>query len=583
VTTNPSATNKTMSREARAKGRGMSDLDHPKGHADLKALANQLRRPLDTLYALDVKNDPYMAEMPSRLVLARWFAQLYAEFNIKFGVHIRAILYLLVSQPVRVLLPNGEPFENTTECYDQLSVAARDARYLDLIPANAIVDRRNPAPTINRQDYEDGEAEIFASRGDISTHSFGDSYKAPTLNLPTLSLCDEPVVWQRYLIEIWIEKSTANDVLMPLGREYDINIVTAVGEMSSTACENVVKRAIASGRPVRIIYISDFDPAGRSMPVAAAVKIGFLADKSGVELDIQVIPVALTPEQCIERDLPRTPIKDTEKRADKFEARWGRGATELDALEALYPDLLRQILVTEIERFYDSDLDDNVAEAVSRFREELNRVTSEVRDLHSDELAALNEQRSAIDVAFERVHGPAQAAHDDATREAMAAYYRALAQARVARDEALEPARVEIAEMEQRFMENAEPVIVAMNAEIQDVAPGVMDGFECPESAEAYDDDSLYDSKRFYVDQVDLFRKHQGEESDVRLARDRVISKMCTECGTAFSSSLNGATICSYVCSNKRGYRGRLERRRQAAKPEKGQKSAKTAKPGNAA
>ena len=61
-----------------------------------------------------------------------------------------------------------------------------------------------------------------------------------------------------------------NDILEPLGISYSVNIVTGIGELSHTRCVELVQRAIASGRPVRILYVSDFDPAGISMPVAVA-------------------------------------------------------------------------------------------------------------------------------------------------------------------------------------------------------------------------------------------------------------------------------------------------------------------------
>ena len=76
----------------------MSDLDDPKGRDDLKALAKAMRRPLDTLYALTTNNDPFMAELPSRLGPARWFARLYLDLKFQVGSHVRRILYLLVSQ-----------------------------------------------------------------------------------------------------------------------------------------------------------------------------------------------------------------------------------------------------------------------------------------------------------------------------------------------------------------------------------------------------------------------------------------------------------------------------------------------------
>src|SRR4029077_6310446 len=116
-----------------------------------------------------------------------------------------------------------------------------------------------------------------------------------------------------------------------------------IGEVSTTRCEELVDRAVANGRPVRILHVTDFDPAGRDMPISAAVKIDFFAKKSGVDLDIRLEHVVLTEEQCIQYRLPRTPIKETENRAASFEARYGAGATELDALEALHPGVLRQI------------------------------------------------------------------------------------------------------------------------------------------------------------------------------------------------------------------------------------------------
>lgn len=538
----------------------MSDTDTPDGHGGLKAWARALRRPLETLHVLTPGNDPYMAAMPSRLELATWFAQLYDGLKIQVGSHVRRIFYLLVSQQNPILL-KGKPFENTRECYELLVEAVRDARYLDLIPANVISDRRNPVPTINLPDERDSPAEITTVAGGIETHPFSGSYEAPTLTLPSLTLYD-PIVGQRYHLEIWIEKSTANPVLQPLGRKYGINIVTFVGEVSATACEDLVKRAIASGRPVRILHLTDFDPAGRSMPTAAAVKIVFLARKSGVDLDIQLKPLALTLEQCIEYRLPRTPIKASDLRASNFEARFGAGATELDALEALHPGLLHNILVAEIERYIDADLDDNVQDAVREVEDELRRVTSEVQQRHADEIAALDAQREAINRAFEQVHEPAKAAYDRAVALASNAY----------RD-ALEQARDEILQMEQSFIDRAELVIAALDAEIEEAAPDAEE-FDWPEAAEVdEDDDPLYNSRRSYVEQVDRFRRHQGKNIEVTLSRDRVISKICIECGNPFSTTATNRKVCGSVCLEKRGYRVRKERKRSATNPLNGQKS----------
>jgi hypothetical protein len=124
---------------------------------------------------------------------------------------------------------------------------------------------------------------------------------------------------------------------VPLKEQYNVTLVTMDGEASLTLCEDFVSRGVADGRTVRVLYISDFDPAGVSMPVAAARKIQFLIEQQDLSLDIHLRPVVLTYDQCVRYRLPRTPLKETERRAARFEERFGGGGTELDALEALRP------------------------------------------------------------------------------------------------------------------------------------------------------------------------------------------------------------------------------------------------------
>ena len=114
----------------------------------------------------------------------------------------------------------------------------------------------------------------------ISTSSatFYSRNGRPQLIRPQLSLI-HPIIPQRYAIEIWCEKSTINDILLPLGQRYRCNVVTGVGEMSRTRCVELVARAREHGRPTIILYLSDFDPGGVSMPTAVARKIEHLLRK----------------------------------------------------------------------------------------------------------------------------------------------------------------------------------------------------------------------------------------------------------------------------------------------------------------
>jgi hypothetical protein len=319
----------------------------------------------------------------------------------------------------------------------------------------------------------------------------------PGFEVPHLYI-SPPIIPQRYHIEMWCEKSTMNDVLLPLGERYNVNVVTGLGELSLTRCVELVDRAGASGKPVRILYISDFDPGGQSMPVAVARKIEFVARHEGHDLDIQVRPIVLTHDQCIAYRLPRTPIKDTEQRAGRFEERFGEGATELDALEALHPGELERILSDEIMRYYDADLDTNTADIVDAAQEECDDVNAEVQRRHTAAISALAAEREKVLAAIAA------------------------------------------------FEKKAQPVLHKIARDLEDEAPDV-DSFEWPEPCDGdEDDDPLFDLTRDYVEQVDRFKEHQGKTTEFKLTEHT-----CLTCGETFISKRKQSKFCGLKCRNK--------------------------------
>jgi hypothetical protein len=241
------------------------------------------------------------------------------------------------------------------------------------------VDRRNNEPTINLPQYADEPiddlSQYAADHSSIRTMVVDDYFATDfTLHLqssplsmpdlPTLSASiTAPPAVQRYHVEIWCEKTTMNEVFEPQTQQYGLNLITGAGEQSITACVNLVERAQQSGRPVRILYVSDFDAGGVSMPLAVGRKIEHRLQQEGLDLDIQVRWVALRPDQVEGYNLPRIPMKPTEMRANEFERRYGRGATELDALEAIRPGELERIVTREIRRYRDDTLRDRIGEA----------------------------------------------------------------------------------------------------------------------------------------------------------------------------------------------------------------------------
>ena len=230
----------------------------------------------------------------------------------------------------------------------------------------------------------------------------------------------------------------------------------------------MVKRALETGRPVRILYISDFDPGGDSMPVAVARKIEHLLHIGGHDLDIQVRPVVLTYDQCQYFRLPRTPIKETESRAARFEERFGEGGTELDALEALHEGELARILEREIMRYYDPTLDRRTASVAAQVERDLASASAKIRRRHAGDIASLaaeHKRLTALLKASERKTAPIMR-------------------------------RIE------RSLEAAVPDL---------------DSYSWPEPRQGDEDpDPLFDSTRDYVEQITAYKQHQGKPTDRR-------------------------------------------------------------------
>jgi hypothetical protein len=332
-----------MQRVARGSQRPVirpTDTGPPPDYARIKQLQKQLRvRRVADLLGMDAKNDPFYIT-PGRLKGAQWFVKIWQRLKLTaVGLHIRDIFYILVSQKPLWRSLKGLPYTNTKLNWEHLCSFSKDARHLALVPTG-FVDRRSPPTRLFMPTEPPANAYIGTYDGQLADVTMPE--------LPELVLAP-PKILQRYLVELWVEKSTIDDIIVPIAERCGCNVQTGVGELSEIRCRELVDRAInhAFKRPVRILYISDFDPGGRSMPVAMARKVEHLLYMQKLGLDIQVIHIALTREQIEQYDLPSIPLKPSETRGNKFRGKHGRGGTELDALEALHPGELGRIIQRE--------------------------------------------------------------------------------------------------------------------------------------------------------------------------------------------------------------------------------------------
>ena len=74
--------------------------------------------------------------------------------------------------------------------------------------------------------------------------------------------------------------------------------VAGAGERSITVALNMVRWIEQVEKPARIFSLSDFDPAGQSMPVAMARKLEEVVRTRQVERDIRLFPLVLTVGQA---------------------------------------------------------------------------------------------------------------------------------------------------------------------------------------------------------------------------------------------------------------------------------------------
>lgn len=441
----------------------------------IKMLAASNGQRVDELIALARANDPFYTGTPNDLKMGHWFARLWSKFGYRGNVHLRRVHYQIVSQNPPVRLPEGvalkdgpdgrttNVYHNTEWAWDFLSAASKAARYLGLVDPAAFVDRRNPEPHIYMP-YRGGDAyiDIDAELGEWQT-------AIPELpSMPDFRI-QEYDAEQRYLIEIWCEKSTMNDVLLPLCRRYSANLVTGLGELSITATLNCLRRIEEAGKPARIFYVSDYDPAGQSMPVAVGRKIEYFVRRDDSEADIRLFPVLMTAEQIRTYKLPRTPIKATERRRESFEERHGSGAVELDALEALYPGELARLLSAQIERYYDPTLAERTEQARRRLREGLNAARARAYAAHEDEISAIRDEYEELRQEFEN----------------------------------------RLAELRPRMAQLWEEISESLRDEQPDI-----DDYPLPEARPARElGDGLYNSERDYLDQLSEYKQFQRKTS----------------------------------------------------------------------
>lgn len=354
--------------------------------ARIKATKAATRLTLDDLTALAPNNDPYRCDTGAGHRDAQWLVdQLQAGFPDDRPVHLRGLHYSIVARG-NVLKPNGERYINDDADWTWLvNRAAKSARWLGYIPFDRFTDNRNAAPELVTRE------ELAAP---LPALDIGPKIELPdpaSFTLRPVPIGFEPR--QAFALSIFGEKSSLRAVLAPLCRQLGADLYLPSGEMSDTLIYTMAQRGAEDGRPMVLLTLSDADPSGWQMPVSLARKLQALRDLAFPTLDFRVVPVALTAAQAADLDLPSTPLKEGERRADKWREAFGREQTEIDALEALRPDLLAQMVRDAAAPYFDATLRERVWDAKWQWEKDARQA---IQNTAADDLASVRTLARAI-------------------------------------------------------------------------------------------------------------------------------------------------------------------------------------------
>ena len=276
------------------------------------------------------KNDPLYAGQPYQLEGALWFAEFHHRCVGNRRFHLRFNFYLATGEYpdpdtgeyYTTYMPNGEELlkdeEGHWEWFQEISKWARNIGAVD---PGLIVDKRRYNITENHI-LEPDEPEV--------------EFTLPEVVLPRADYAHSRVTYASGLvhgyepddgrvpskIELWSEKGLDeedNPVIRNLCYQEDVTLVEGTGYMTISTMHSLLRDRAREGKPIRIIYLADFDDAGQFMARGPARHIESAIQYMVPKPDIRLHHLALTAQQVAERGIP----KNTTKKPPKEEGEEG--------------------------------------------------------------------------------------------------------------------------------------------------------------------------------------------------------------------------------------------------------------------
>lgn len=252
------------------------------------------------------------------------------------GLTLRQLHYRLVARGMI----------NDYNHYKRLGTAMGVCRWNGEIPFDVFIDRERSVFGSTSYEETSVEDEIEYVKGSIEY--WMDHY---SLNR-----------WsnQDTYLEVWIEKKALQGVFERPCSRNSVGLFPCKGYPSITALYEASKRFMDAnevGKTLVILYFGDYDPSGVDIPRSIQENLNRLG------VDVQVIRIALHPEQIRALNLSGVPAKSSDTRSVNWN---GDDVVELDAID---PKVLSKMCNDEINKYFDRTLYDELKQRESEEKE----------------------------------------------------------------------------------------------------------------------------------------------------------------------------------------------------------------------
>lgn len=267
-----------------------------------------------------------------------------------FDLTLRQLYYQFISRDMfdETWIDKKTGSTNNERSYKKLGEIINNGRLTGLIDWNSIVDRTR---SIKINSHWESVSDIL--------HASASQYH--------VDRWDE----QETRVEVWIEKDALIDVVASVCGELDVPYFSCRGYVSQSAMWRASRRIDELDCEVIVLHLGDHDPSGIDMSRDIQDRLSMFEVGNVCEIR----RIALTMEQVEELNPPPNPTKITDSRSNEYIARYGSDCWELDALE---PSYLVNLIDSNVRRYIDIDMMDNMVRREEQGKRLLRKFADEI-------------------------------------------------------------------------------------------------------------------------------------------------------------------------------------------------------------